>query len=865
MAFKKAPPPTVVPDSPEEILLHLPRRKIPGVLLHQGEVMQKYRAEAVDMSDVALQLPTGSGKTLVGLMIGEWRRRKFGQRVVYLCPTRQLVNQVFEQAKEQYGLSVCGFTGRITDYSPVAKAKYQNAERIAVTTYSALFNTNPFFDTPQVIIVDDAHAAENYIAALWTLRIERKCSDHETLHAAVAGVLKPLLEPMNFTRLTGKEESLADLTWADKISTPEFACIRDEFCAVVDAHVSSLDLRHPWSMLRDHLHACQLYLTPSDILLRPLIPPTWMHEPFANANQRIFMSATLGAGGDLERMTGRRKIMRIPVPSGWDRQGIGRRYFIFPDMSLRETEALMLRRTLMKKAGRSLVLVPSDRVCHEIVTDVTDKLKFKTFNANAIEESKKPFLNEKKAVAVVANRYDGIDFPGDDCRLLFIDGLPRATNAQERFLMSRMGARVLFNERIQTRILQAIGRCTRSLEDYSTVVVSGEELPNYIIDSGRRSYLHPELQAEIEFGIEQSTNSSIDNLLENFESFLKNDNEWEEANDQILGKRAAAVQKPFPAIDELEQVVEHEIKFQEHLWQSDFESALADAARVLAGLKASELRGYRALWYYLSGSAAWLAGIQDTPALTSKARVHFRKAKEAATGISWLVRLARFRDEESTPTEDKKDVLFMQLEYVEVNFVKLGTVHDRQYDRREKEILGGLASTEKGAFENAHRLLGEMLGFDAGRQETDGSPDSWWIAGEYCFVFEDHAGAKPTSSLDTTKARQVATHPNWIKENRPISSETKILPVLVTPVSTAKHGAMPHLKNVSLWPLSEFQEWAKQALYTLRELRSTFAEPGDLVWRAEAADAFEQNTIDALSLFKQLEAQHAARGLKPVR
>ena len=90
MAFKKAPPPQVVPDSPEKILLDLPRRKIPGVLLHQGEVMKTYAAKAVNEPDVALQLSTGSGKTLVGLLIGEWRRRKLHERVVYLCPTRQI-------------------------------------------------------------------------------------------------------------------------------------------------------------------------------------------------------------------------------------------------------------------------------------------------------------------------------------------------------------------------------------------------------------------------------------------------------------------------------------------------------------------------------------------------------------------------------------------------------------------------------------------------------------------------------------------------------------------------------------------------------------------------------------------------------
>ncbi len=46
MAFKKAQPPQVVPDSPEKILLDLPRRKIPSVLFHQGEVIREYVTQA---------------------------------------------------------------------------------------------------------------------------------------------------------------------------------------------------------------------------------------------------------------------------------------------------------------------------------------------------------------------------------------------------------------------------------------------------------------------------------------------------------------------------------------------------------------------------------------------------------------------------------------------------------------------------------------------------------------------------------------------------------------------------------------------------------------------------------------------------
>jgi Rad3-related DNA helicase len=174
--------------------------------------------------------------------------------------------------------------------------------------------------------------------------------------------------------------------------------------------------------------------------IRPLIPPTWTHAPFADAKQRIFMSATLGAGGDLERLTGRPKIKRLPIPEGWDRQGIGRRLFLFPEQSLNEGEVQRLRRSLMRAAGRSLVLAPSDKIADEIISDIRANIKFPVVSATDLEASKARFVATEQAVAVVANRYDGIDLPDDECRLLFIEGLPRAVNLQERFLMNRMGA-----------------------------------------------------------------------------------------------------------------------------------------------------------------------------------------------------------------------------------------------------------------------------------------------------------------------------------------------------------------------------------------------------------------------------------------
>lgn len=863
MAFKKPTSHAAVPESPDRLFRDLPRRKHASLFDHQGQVLRNYVAHALNASDVALQLPTGSGKTLVGLLLAEWRRRKFRERVVYLCPTRQLVNQVAEEASAKYGLTVEAFTGMVKNYTPEAKAAYMDGERVAVTTYNSLFNVNPFFENPDVIIVDDAHAAENYIANQWAMRISSFEESDKTLFKAVAGVLKGVLSEGNYTRLMGNWQSVDDASWVDKIPTHKLIEIADELRAAISENIGGTEQRFVWRMLADHVCGCQLYVSSSEVLLRPLIPPTWSHRPFANAKQRIFMSATLGAGGDLERLTGRSNIKRLPIPEGWDRQGIGRRFFIFPEKSLNEEETLSLRRQLMEKAGRSLVLTPSQVDADEIAEDVIKELKYPVFSAVDLESSKAGFTKPAQAVAVIANRYDGIDFPEDDCRLLFVGGLPRATNLQERFLMNRMGASMLFNERVQTRVLQAIGRCTRGLNDYSAVVVTGEDLPTYLTDRKRRSYFHPELQAELQFGIDQSTQVKAKEILDNFDTFLEHDQDWEEANQGILEMREAATQAEFPSMDQLEGVVAHEIAWQTSMWNEDYANAYESAREVLGGLTDSGLRGYRALWHYLAGAAAELAAAGGEVGFEANARTQYRKAKEAATGIPWLISLARGGAATLSAEDQDNTNVMLQVEQLEVQLVKLGTLHNREFSAREREIREGLQDGDR--FEHAQMLLGEHLGFSAGKRESDASPDPWWIVGGIALVFEDHANAKgDTTVIDARKARQAASHPDWMREHVLASAGASIQPVLVTPAKKAKDGAMPHLGRVAHWDLGEFREWAEAALVTVRELRRSFREPGDLAWRAQAAEALSEVRADAPSLYAWLAARPARDYLERV-
>ena len=421
--------------------------------------------------------------------------------------------------------------------------------------------------------------------------------------------------------------------------------------------------------------------------------------------------------------------------------------------------------------------------------------------------------------------------------------------------MNRMGAHLLYNERVQTRVVQAVGRCTRGLNDFSAVVVSGEELTDYLTNQKRRKYFHPEMQAEITFGVEQSTKIDLEELEENFKIFLRHDDEWEEANEQIIDHRSEAVQEAFPSMESLAKSVEHEVLYQQAMWRGDYPSAFDHARDVIAAITGDQLRGYRALWHYLAGSAADMATAEQQAQMTEHARGQFRAAKEYASGIPWLSALASHRAQ-TTEKEDSNPTTLLQIEALEAYFSQLGVTHNRNFAERERLIREGLAGADD--FEAAQVLLGEHLGFTAGKRETDAAPDPWWLIGDVCIVFEDHAGAAPLAFVDAKKARQAASHPAWVKEKLPAAAEANVRSVLVTPTRSAKDGAIPSLRSVGYWNLELFRTWAEQALISIRDIRRTFVEPGDLSWRAQAISALEASGTDAPGLFDQLSKSSAA-------
>ncbi|MGD1703548.1 helicase C-terminal domain-containing protein [Dapis sp. BLCC M229] len=526
---------------------------------------------------------------------------------------------------------------------------------------------------------------------------------------------------------------------------------------------------------------------------------------------------------------------------------------------------------MIRETPRSLVLVPDNNQANYIKEAIKEQTEYQIFETQQIETSKQYFISEDKAVAVVANRYDGIDLVGNECRLLIVKDLQRATNIQEKFLVTRLGAGVIFNDRIITRMVQAVGRCTRSATDYAAVVILGEELENLLLNSDKQQFLHPELQGEIKFGIEQSKRVEENDFLDRLKIFLEHGQEWNEADEDIVYYRESLQQAKLPAMENLKESVSDEIKYQYCIWYRNFEEAMAKCESVFSRLNQAndkDVRGYIAFWYYLAGSAAWMGAKDGITSMESKARHYFKRAANVAPEVTWFSRLSQKLLENDVSSQDDTR-LSKIIEGLEQRLIKLGIGNSTKFEKELKTILDNLnppitdrqnlTDEERNKlskkFEDGHERLGKLLGYDSGNSTTHSTPDPWWIAGDdLCIVFEDHSEGNTETTLGSVKVREAASHPKWIRENKDtsLSQSADIIPVLITRCTKIEPDAKPYTEDVCYWNLEDFKKWATNAISTVRELRRSFPGEENLEWRKRAIQAYQDAGIDPSSLLAKL-------------
>jgi hypothetical protein len=795
--------------------------KIRDLYSAQADVLRDYQTNHLKSSDVSIELPTGSGKTLVGLLIAEYRRRILGERVVYICPTKQLAYQVGNKSIE-YTIPTKVLVGPKRDYNQQDVHLYRSAHVIAVSTYSGIFNTNPEFSNAQTIVLDDAHGGESYISALWSLVITR--DETPEIYTKVLSIYEKDL-PSYFVSVLHSSTRPQNVPKPEKIPFGVFYTNLENLRSMLDSSLTFdvADLYFPWQLIRNGLQACHAYISWDQILIRPYIPPTLTHAPFAGANQRVYMSATLGRGGELERITGIPRINRIQTPKTYLRRGIGRRLFIFPDLvdNFSGYESWLVK--TISSSERTLALCPTGISLHWLKKTLKQSpTTLRILGASDIEESLDPFSTSNSVVLALANRYDGIDIPSEDCRLLIMNGLPAGTNLQEVFLEDKLGLDVLLRERVKTRISQGAGRCTRSDTDNAVIFMLGRRLLDFCMKNENQSLFNNELRAEIRFSLDQKIEDlgTLDSMIR---AFFDKDENWAAAEQNIVELRESEA-LPDPIItDILADIVTDEINFSYCVWSGRYKDAIKHGNNITDKLTDSRLSSYRALWFYFTAFAAHAASKDDNNYSKVAERLMSRAIQTSKT-VSWFANALKSMLPSDKIRSVASPIETMATEGIADKLHDLGS-SGPGFTRKIEEVESLLQQKKHSKFDRGMKELGDLLGFTSWQPSSMAAPDCiWQLGSEVAFLLEGKSEASPDGPISVADCRQASGHLKWATAQEQLKDCKSIFSVLVSPRTVLDKIAIPHAGSVYLMTPDDMRALFGRTKAMLTTVRSTMID-----------------------------------------
>lgn len=818
--------------SPETLFGELPRRRdgVGALWSHQTDQLREYHRDHLTDTDVALELPTGSGKTLVGLLIAEWRRREYGQRVVYACPTKQLAIQVGEAAKQQ-GIKAHVLIDSHHDWESRHVTAYTGSRAIAITTYSHIFNTNSQFKDAGTLLFDDAHAAEGYVAEAWALEVKCTSSVYNDLFDAFGDALDPHLS----ARMTAEGPDTAS---AGEVRLLPQRAVHDGLAAILPVLDAGLPkFSQAWwrlQMVREHLASCLFYVSRSNWYIRPMIPPTFEHGPFTDPVQRIYLSATLGEAGELERAFGRTSIARIAAPEAWERTGSGRRFIVFPDLA--EFDPDYDKRVEATAAGPDEldgVDVVEDPSALKRISDLVDKRLIltqggaksaeiatllgipKSQRIVASDKTVEAFKEADTGTLLAANRYDGMDMAGDTCRFMVISGVPAASHLQDKFLSGKLRAAEVLAERVRTRIVQGAGRCTRGPQDWAVVAVYGQELLRYLSDTDNVKSMPVELQAEIEFGLAASQ-TNYSNLVALTHSALEQDADWRDYGEEAIATyRSRAQRAAQPLSAHLAESAPREVVAWQKAWQGDWEAAGRAAVAVLEGLTDRGARSYRALWAYLASAWFGLSAAEGNGPAAARSAELLKMAHGASPGAVWLREIQPLPPAEVVSDPWDEGAVERVLALVSGPLrgsAKFGSV--------AQTMLNQLGQTEATQYELGLVELGRFLGADSSKSSQEGNCDAAWVWDDLWITVEAKS-EQTTKHLSMGYVRKANTQLDSLAALRGLEEfPSGSVGVVVAPSRTIVPGAVPiaaaHLHLATPDEILDIAHAAHRALVAIR-------------------------------------------------
>lgn len=461
---------------------------------------------------------TGSGKTVVALMILQSCLNEGVGPAMYVVPDRYLVKQVVEQAGE-LGVKVVDSEN---DFD------YQRKRAILVTNIQKLVNGKSVFGLREEnnysigsIIIDDMHACVGTIQEQFSVTISKE----DLLYTKIAEMFYDVMEmqaPGRFSdiiegRIFSDNMLVPFWSWQEKCT---------EIYKLLSENRDNSALQFKWNLIKDSLQMSHCYISGKGISIIPNCTPMHKIKSFDDAHRRIYMSATLPDDSPFITVLGVdiKEDMRVITPE--KANDIGERLIIVPKSINKELPEIVVRDAIVEKAQKYnvIVLVPSFAMAK-----YWEEKGGVVLSAGNISSGVDDIRTRNNGLYVIVNRYDGIDLPDDACRILVIDGLPNITNMDDKYEQEvvRKSVRVQ-REQIQ-RIEQGMGRGVRSHNDYCLIYLLGNQLTDVLYADEGYNYFSNATRAQFDLSekiCSQIEGQGLDSIMGIGDYILNRDQTW---------------------------------------------------------------------------------------------------------------------------------------------------------------------------------------------------------------------------------------------------------------------------------------------------------------------------------------------------
>lgn len=741
------------------------------LFMTQAEVLRTWFQKRNDCLDTVIKMNTGSGKTIVGLLIALSSVLELQKCALYLVESKQLASQVANQASD-IGIKTEIYNGRSSLHKINAKET-----PILIATYQALFNGKTVFgldgqDSSKdfgTIIVDDAHASFSTINDGFTLKIHAE--DSIELYKNLCNVFEEDFiaceRQATFDDfLNGVQTSSSDFlevpfwAWVDKCQRV-YSMIADASREeLVEAGCKTYEsLKFSWPLIMNGLKYCRGVITREGFYIVPYIPDLSRFTTYAKARRRVYMSATFADNSSLIRTYGLKKPEELHTITSSSTVGAGRKMVLFQE---KDDESLTCLLDVMRKQAEDnngvMVLAANDAIAARWGEQDVEWPRGEEITA-FIEQVRD---NPRKTPFVLSNRYNGIDLPNESCRLLILDGLPQGISIYDKVNAKVFSSSHLTNNLMAQRIEQGFGRGTRGSGDYCVVVLIGDKLCSWVKDGDNLSLLTLTTQAQIQFGVElQNQVKTRSDFLEALCLGVNNDQGFSEALSSFVEDYVQQVDEA--SHDELNTFAEGETKIIRS-WRKGEEDKAHRKVNEL--IRREDLDA--ALRSYLLQLDAHIYYTEN------KLKEAFRQYRRAYA----------LNDNLTKPKVFSGITICIQAERI---FNRYESGEYSIFLERYKKV--DLAELEAKSFERYLETLGYLLGFESKREDIHGKgPDVVWLDHENkCGIaFEAKSCKKEENLFKKSEHGQLLVAEKWLNQQYP---DYRPYPISIHPNNYAEDNA----------------------------------------------------------------------------